>query len=109
MWTHQTASSKRDKNIKEKEENVIIGIIKVVKNDYKQRIINSYENAKKEEDELEGIKNEEEIKMCEILINDKIIDFSYYYEFENEGNYKIKYIFKKNLIQPIICSMITIL
>ena len=39
--------TKRDKNIKEKEENVIIGIIKVVKNNYKQRIINSYENDKK--------------------------------------------------------------
>ena len=33
--------------------------------------------------------------MCEIFINDKKIDFNYYYVFEKEGNYKIKYLFKK--------------
>ena len=32
-----------------------------------------------------------------MLINDNKIDFSYYYDFEKEGNYKIKYIFKKLL------------
>ena len=89
--------AKRDKNIKEEEESVIIGIIKVVKNNFKQRIINSYENAKKEDKYLKGIENEEEIKTCEIFINDKKIDFSYYYEFEKEGKYKIEYSFKNNL------------
>ena len=87
--------TKRDKNINEEEESIIIGIIKVVKNNFKQRIINSYENAKKGNKKLKGIENEKEIKMCEIFINDKKIDFNYYYEFEKEGNYKIKYIFKK--------------
>ena len=77
-------------------ENFIIGYIKVAKNDLKQRIIYSYENARKE-GFLKGIKNEEEIKTCEIFINNKKIDFTYYYEFPNEGNYKIKYVFKQLL------------
>ena len=90
--------TKRNKNIKKEEESIIIGIIKVEQDNLKQRIINSYENAKKEAKYLEGIENEEGIKTCEIFINDKKIDFSYYYEFENEGNYKIKYIFKKIIL-----------
>ena len=61
--------------------NIIIGNIKVEKN-RKQRIINSYENAKKEYNNLIGEKNEEEIKNCEIFINDKHIDFTYYYTFK---------------------------
>ena len=40
--------TKRDKNIKEEVESEIIGIIKVIKNNLKQRIINSYENVTKE-------------------------------------------------------------
>ena len=39
--------TKRDKNIKKEEESIIIGIIKVEKDNLKQRIINSYENSKK--------------------------------------------------------------
>ena len=44
-----------------------------------------------------GIENEEEIKECDIYINDIKIDFTYYYNFPKEGYYKIKYIFKKLL------------
>ena len=101
--------TKRDKIIKKGKENekvnnkvekmkeiknIIKGIINVEKNNLKLRIINSYENAKKEENYLIGQENEEEIKLCEIFINDNKIDFSYYYYFKNKGKYKIKYIFK---------------
>ena len=41
--------------------------------------------------------NEDEIKDCEIYINDKKIDFTYYYKFNNKGKYIIKYKFKKLL------------
>ena len=95
------------KEIKEKinlNNNLIIGYIKNKKNNLNQRIINSYENVKKEEptnwywENLVAIKNEEDIKDCEIFINDKRIDFiNYFYEFPNEGTYIIKYKFKKFL------------
>ena len=50
-----------------------------------------YEKEKEKE-------NEKEIKEnCEIRINDKIIPFSYIYEFNKKGIYNIKYIFKKNM------------
>ena len=63
--------NKEEKN-KEKIEkikyNIIIGIIKVEKNNLKQRIINSYENTKfKKLNFCEGIENEKEIKECEII------------------------------------------
>ena len=64
------------------------------------RIINSYENFMKEhnyeylEKEYE---NEEEIKKCEIIINDEIVPFCYDYKFNKKGKYKIKYIFKEDL------------
>ena len=62
------------------------------------KILNSYENAKKEEKWIGGIKNEKEIKdNCEIYLNDKKIDFSYEYKFPKEGKYKIKIIFMKLL------------
>ena len=88
--------TKRVKNIKEEEESVIIGIIKVKKDNLKLKIMNPL--YKVYEDYAYGeIGNEKKIKMCEIFINDKKIDFNYYYKFEKEGNYKIKYIFKKLL------------
>ena len=79
---------KRNENIKDDEiekKNIIIGNIEVLSNTLEQRIINSSK------------KNEEDIKGCEIYINDKKIDFTYYYKFPNEGNYKIKYVFTKLL------------
>ena len=41
--------NKKKDNKRKSKENFIIGIIKVNKNNLKQRIINSNENAKKEE------------------------------------------------------------
>ena len=41
--------------------------------------------------------NEEEIKNCEIKINDILIPFTYFHKFKNKGKYKIKYIFKQFL------------
>ena len=74
--------------------------IKVKKS--KERIINSFENAKRENpswdwNEIEGKENEDEIKECEIYINDKKIEFTYDYIFKNKGKYIIKYKFKKLL------------
>ena len=63
-------------------------------NNSKKRIINSFENAKRENpswdwNEIEAKENEDEIKECEIYINDKKIDFTYYYIFKNKGKYLI--------------------
>ena len=42
--------------------------------------------------------NEEEIKEnCEIKINNKIIEFCYFYEFKEKGKYIIEYSFLKNI------------
>ena len=87
------------------KSSVINGIIKIENNKFKQRIINSYENWKKEnpdeyewnKDSIDAIPNEEKIMKSEIYINNKKIDFSYYYEFPNNGIYKIKYVFKNTL------------
>ena len=84
--------------------NYIIATIEIKNDNLNQRIINSYENAKREEknyldfDEIKEIENEDIISDCEIYINDKKIDFDYYYDFPKEGNYIIKYIFKKELL-----------
>ena len=84
-------------------ENIIVGRIKIIKDNLKQRIINSYENTKLEEsagwawDYINIDKNEKEIKECEIYINNKKIIFDYYYTFPKEGDYIIKYIFKNLL------------
>ena len=84
----------KDEIMKEIKNNIIIGIINVEENNLKLRIINSYENAIKENNDLIGKENEEEIKKCKMFINNNKIDFSYYYYFKNKGKYKIKYIFK---------------
>ena len=62
----------------------------------KIRIINSFDNFKKENEindkETDNIyANEKEIKRCKIEINKKLIDFSYYYKFNQKGKYNIKY------------------
>ena len=62
-------------------ENCIVGIIKIKKDNLKQKIINSYENVKREEtswnwDEIKVNENEEEIKNCDIFINGKKIKFT---------------------------------
>ena len=83
-------------------KNEIISEINITNNDSNERIINSFENTKKENpnfdwEKIEIKENEEEIKDCEIYINDKKIDFTYYYTFKNKGKYIIKYKFKKLL------------
>ena len=83
-------------------KNEIISEIYIKANNLKQRIINSFENTKREKtnwkwDNIEAKENENEIKDCEIYINDKKIDSIYYYKFEKKGKYKIKYKFKKLL------------
>ena len=96
------------KNVKKEEdkvklkENIIIGIINVEGDNTVKRIINSYENYKREmikfglrSSDFIGKENEEEIKNCEIFINEKKIQFNYYYNFPKKGNYIIKYKFKK--------------
>ena len=91
---------KEYKNNINSNKNYIIGEITINEKDVnkKIRIINSYEEAKRNDDLFSGTENEKEIKEnCEIKIEEQIIKFSYYYEFKKSGNYKIEYLFKKNL------------
>ena len=83
-------------------KNEIILEINIKDENSKERIINSLENTKRENpnrnwENIETKENENEIKDCEIYINDKKIDFAYYYTFKNKGKYIIKYKFKKLL------------
>jgi len=48
-----------------------------------------------------NLMNEQEIKICEISINDKLIPFNYFHQFKEKGKYKIKYKFKNNIIRTI--------
>ena len=62
------------------------------------RILNSYEeffrtNPGKLKTN-DNFKNEDEIKKCEIKINNALIPFNYYYKFKSKGKYDIKYYFK---------------
>ena len=71
---------------KENKYNIIIGNIKVKKGNLKQRIINSFENFKSEIPNWNILtskakENEEEIKKCEIYINDKKINFTFIMNF----------------------------
>ena len=80
-------------------ESIIKGEIEIEEGNTKQRIINSFENVKRETpglktDNPQSKLNEQEIIDCDIFINDKKIDFNYYYIFPKKGKYSIKYIFK---------------
>ena len=66
------------------------------------RIINSYEEYMQMRNYdpnylSEELKNEKEIKECEITINNELITFGYFHEFESAGKYVIKYTFKNLL------------
>ena len=97
-------NSINENNIKENisKNNIINAIIKIENNNFEQYIINSYENWRREnpdeydwnKDSIKAIPNEKQIKSCEIFINDNKINFTYLYSFPNNGNFKIKYIFK---------------
>ena len=76
-------------------KNEFISEINIKENNSKERIINSFENTKRENPKwkwvnIESKENEKEIRDCEIYINDKNIDFTYYYTFNNKGKYIIK-------------------
>ena len=85
--------------------NYISGTIFVNENNINRdiRIINSYEQMKRES----GLKkykydiryeNEREIKeICNITIDDKPIEFTYFYKFNKAGEHRINYSFSKNL------------
>ena len=84
--------------------NFIIAEINVNDEDMNRdiRIINSYEECLRNYPDDSWAKdniynNEEEIKQCEIKINDEIIPFNYFYKFQSKGKYIIKYLFKNNL------------
>ena len=87
--------------------NIIIGEIYIKEEDVDKdiQIINSFENAKKEnqwKDKDGEYENEKEIKEnIEIKINGKLIEFTYYYKFNKEGKYKIEYSFKNNLTKTL--------
>ena len=84
--------------LKEKYINFIIGEIFINKDNINKdtRIINSFENCKRENKQIVvkddyKYKNEKEIKENIIIkINGKIIEFTYYYKFKNEGIYTIE-------------------
>ena len=66
------------------------------------RIINSFEEYNSyfelEKDKFDKYKNEKEIKeKCKIIINNKMIPFSYFYKFKKKGKYIIKYEFNDNI------------
>ena len=69
-------------NIKEKDINKEI------------RILNSYEEyfSTKAYYPEEECFNENEMKKCEITIDEKLIPFSYFYIFESKGKHIIKYL-----------------
>ena len=74
------------------------------------RIINNYEQYKGKNNKdsilIEDEKNEKEIKEnCIIKIDNKIIEFNYFYKF-NKGKNKIEYIFKNNIKKQIICLVV---
>ena len=86
-----------------KTENYIKAEIYIKEEDVNKniRIINSYEEwmrTNKKSDKLEkDYMNEEEIKKCEIKINNDSIPFNYYHKFKSKGKYTIKYLFKDNI------------
>ena len=54
--------------------------------------------------------NEKEIKdKCIIIIKNKKIDFNYFYKFNEKGNFKLEYSFKKIYKLKSICSLNVIL
>ena len=88
--------------IKEKNENnYIISEIYIKDEDINKDIgiINSYEEFCRtwNDKRNDKYKNEDEIKKCEIEINNKLISFNYFYKFKSKGKYTIKYSFKNQL------------
>ena len=90
--------------INKNKGNFIIGEIYIKIKDINKpiRIINSYEEYMQFRNYnlkylSEDLKNENEIKECEITINNELIKFDYFHEFESAGKYIIKYTFNNLL------------
>jgi len=101
------------------KNNYIIAEIEIKEEDINKKIliINSYEEVKRinswknKEDDYK-YENEKEIKEnCEIKINNKKFNFSFYCIFPQKGNYKIEYTFKHKLSKTCFmfygCSSLT--
>ena len=94
--------SSDNRNCKKHKSNYIIAeiYINIQKINKDVLIINSYEEMQRNsryQDFNEDLKNEKDIKDCEIQIDEEKIDFSYYHKFPKVGIYKIKYSFKNAL------------
>ena len=69
-----------------------------VKKDKSFKILNCYEESKKERHYLSGINNEKEIREnCLLYLNDNKINFCFQYNVEKEGKYFIKIFLKQSL------------
>ena len=93
--------NKKNEN-KNNDNNYIIAEINIGKDDINKniRILNSCEESLRTDPDwnyIKDFKNENEIKKCEIQINDKLIPFNYFYNFKSKGKYIIKYSFKNKL------------
>ena len=79
------------KNVnKEKNKNYIIAEIFIKRENVNKniRIINSYEEFHRSDIDMkiqDELKNEDEIKKCEIKINNELISFNYFYKFKSKG------------------------
>ena len=100
----KTASQAKPKPViepilSEPDNNYIIAEIYIKDINKETQIINSYENCQRKYDEEieKEYMNEEEIKKCEIRINDKLIPFTHSYTFTNKGKYIIKHSFNNYL------------
>jgi len=89
--------------IKNEDNNYITAEIIIKDEDVNKdiRILNSYEEFLRKypdaESKYKNYNNEDEIKKCEIHINDELIPFNYFHKFKTKGKYIIKYIFKNYL------------
>ena len=92
-----------DNNYSLNNKNLIISELIIEDNDVDKeiRIINSYEEYKRNsflDNQINNDeKNEDEIKKCEIRINNELIPFNYFHKFPEKGKYIIQYSFKKKL------------
>ena len=104
------------KNLLNENNNYIIAEINIKDEDLNKdiRILNSYEECLRTpgkwiKDEI--FNNENEIKKCEIKINDELIPFNYFHKFKSKGKYIIKYSFKNQLKSTCLmfyeCSSLT--
>ena len=80
-----------------KNYNSIVAHITINEDNYKAKIINSFENTIKEgfilDKKGDGYNIENEINKCELIINRKKRNFNYYYTFLTKIDYEIVYSF----------------